>query len=352
MTHFNPDQSQRRSKAGCVCASRCSSGYALLLTLVMLVLTAVTISTLAHTSSTQAMRARQAERDLQSRWAETSCRRVLMPALQQHLQTALDSYRDAGAEWVDSPPSSVAVSFALSGVQVVARLDDQQAVPNVNHLLTSTTQGQPNSIADVLIPGSIRARLVPRPLDESQAQQLNASPFESWGQLYPTASPQALSGMTGSMPLGRGLVLGYADRGNGLVGAAPGGSGVPGIPGVGLWGDGRLNVWTASPQSLHRVLDDGIGSDQVAKLLALRRDHRELSARQLVQAMNLGPSERAVARQTLTDRSRTFGMWLAVTPTDVDRPLQGRQAHWSLTIVESSDRSARSGGSHARVFRW
>lgn len=324
------------------CVPRRESGYALLLTLVMLALTAVTIGTLAHTSGTEALRARQAERDLQLRWAEASSRRVLLPALKQQLETRLDQWRADDQGMFRSPASSVMVVLDLQGIRIVARLDDQQAMPNLNQLLTAEQHGQPLDVQSILAESPIRERLVPMPLDEATARRLGESSFTSWGQLYLTASPSDLSGLNPAATRQRDLIFGDS---------RPGTTSLRG-PGVTLWGDGKLNLLTASPQALHRVLDDPIGSDQVMTLLDLREAHRDLSARQLVQMLNMGPSERAAARLALTDRSRTYALWLAVTPTVDGEPIPGQRPRWSLTVVEGGGGLTRGSGGRNRDFRW
>lgn len=335
-----PVQTTRYSRGG-TAARRRVGGYALLLTLILLTLTAVTIGTLARTSSTQALQAIQAERDLQLRWAELSCRRVLLPAMQTQLTSDLDRWRSSESENTtrrDAPLFSMTTTIEFRGIHVVARLDDQQALPNLNTLLAASHNGQPADVHALIAQTSIRERLVPRPLDEATARRIGAGPYDAWGQLFPAATPPVLSGMQG----------------------ATNSTGIP----LTLWGDGRLNVWTASPESLHLVLDDRVGTDQVAKLLELRAEHRERSVRELIQMMNLGPSERAQARLSLTDRSRTYALWLslslhsfegetssnAYTLKDSSSPTQ-----WSLTISENSSAtsgSASGGGDRGKVFRW
>lgn len=316
-----------------------SRGYALLLTLVMLSLTAVMIGTLAHTSGSEALRARQAQRDLQSRWAGASCRRVLLPALQEQLQSELDQWRADDQSVGALPPASVSLSFEMQGVQILARVDDQQAMPNLNQRIKATANGQPLDVQGALSEYAFNERLVPRPMEEVHARRLGAEPFQSWGQLYPAATPNDLSGISSPRATARGLVF---ENSGGSVTYAGGLE-------LTLWGDGMVNLWTASPQSLHRVLDEPIGVDQVSKLIELREDYRDLSARQLVQMLNMGPSERAAAQLALTDRSRAYAMWLAVTPMADGQPLPGERPRWSLTVTEGGRGIS---GDRDRVFCW
>lgn len=308
--------------------ARRSGGYALLLTLVMLALTAVTIGTLAHVSSSEALRARQAERDLQSRWAETSSRRVLLPALQQRLESELDAWRTSEQAPTLPPPASITVTLDLGDQRIAARVDDLQALPNLNRQLAMTKPGQRNDVRSIFTGGMVHERLQPRPLEEDHARRMGSGPYLSWGQLYPAAGPETLSGLDPTaIPPGHFV---YAN-GN----ADPTGFN----PGVGwtLWGDGKLNVWTASQDSLHRVLDHSIGSDQTTRLIELRGGHRGLSARELIQMMNLGPSERAAARLALTDRTETYALWLAITPLQRGETGPDGRVLWSLTVHDANN---------------
>lgn len=342
---------------GCRCATRSSGGYALVLTLVMLSLTAVMVGTLAQTSGSAALQAKDAERELQLKWAEASCRHVLVPVMRDRLQSELDDWRstDDGQDLTHQrPASSISTSFELGGVWVVARMDDQQALPNLNTLLTQRDNGQPTDIQALLASqAGIGERLKAQPLEESIAQRIGARAYTSWGQLYPDATPQSLSGLNPSAQSPQSTII--DDEGNNPIPFT-------------LWGNGTLNLWTASPAAVHLALGERLSPDKIARLLELRQTHRDRPARQLVQMLNLGPSERAAARLALTDQSQTHTLWLSLTPpgsqgTSSRAPMDGRVRHtttpgdnsggsggggWSLTVVESTHRKAQ----RQQVFRW
>lgn len=302
-------------------------GYALLLTLVMLALTAVAVASLAHTSASDALAARQAERDLQRRWAETGCRRVLMPAMQSRLEDELDRWRyeadrtDPGS----APPSSVSTQITLGGVLLDVRVDDQQALPNLNTLLQTGLGDPALEVQRVVAQAGLQGRLAPSPLDADPARRLGLPAYASWGQVYAQAPPEQLSGMSMDRRTvhraGAAPQIEFSHKVHPQV--IPGGSsrGTSGGWGVllTLWGDGRLNLWTASGWSVHRVLDERIGADRVADLLALRGQYPDRSSRQLASMLNLPPDQRAAAQLALTDRSRVYAMWLGVTPVVVRR---------------------------------
>lgn len=332
----------------------------MLLTLVMLALTAVAVASLAHTSASDALAARQAERDLQRRWAETSCRRVLMPAMRTRLEDELDRWRYEGdrTDPGSAPPSSVSTRITLGGVRLDVRVDDQQALPNLNTLLHTGLRDPALEVQRVVTQAGLQGRLAPSPLDPDSARRLGLPDYASWGQVYALASPEQLSGMVmdrrtihraGATPQ---IEFFHATGAQVTPGSSSGGTSGAGGGGVllTLWGDGRLNLWTAGGWAVHRVLDERIGADRVADLLALRGQYPDRSSRQLVSMLNLPPDQRASAQLALTDRSRVYVMWLGVTPVvEVRSSSQPTpRTSWSLTVQGA-------GGDHpARplIFRW
>ncbi len=323
-----------------VCRPR---GYALILTLVVLALTAVMVGGLAHRSGAEALLAQQAERDLRTRWAETSARRALMPAMQNHLEAKLAQWRTENAQGEGSPPVAVLISLDLMGVSITARLDDQQAVPNLNRLAHMDPSGGWREIGSVFAPPSVPASGSLLPLDSEAASRLGTPRLIAWGQVYPAVDPRLLSGLE---PLRDHQPVGLRDW------AAATGPTRHGLTtGVTLWGDGKLNAWTSSPETLHHMFDRVIGADQVSRLVELRTAHRAGAARGLVEMLGLSADERARMQLSLCDRSRTYALWLAVTVQQEDHGgvLRGLRPCWSLTVVEGA---AGSTNPNSQVFRW
>lgn len=334
----------------------------MLLTLVMLALTAVAVASLAHTSASDALAAQKAERDLQRRWAETSCRRVLMPAMQTRLEDELDRWRyeDDRTDPGSAPPSSVSTRIMLGELRLDVRVDDQQALPNLNTLLQTGLRDPALEVQRVVAQAGLQGRLAPSPLDPDPARRLGLPGYASWGQVYALASPEQLSGMvidrrtihttraTSQIEFSHEVDPQVIPGGNtgGNSGAGAGGGGVW----LTLWGDGRLNLWTAGGWAVHRVLDERIGADRVADLLALRGQYPDRSSRQLVSMLNLPPDQRASAQLALTDRSRVYAMWLGVTPVVEARSSSQPtpRTSWSLTV------QGAGGDPPARplIFRW
>ena len=315
---------------------RQSHGYALLLTLVMLALTATAVSTLAKTSATRALAAKQAERDLQIQFAESSCRRVLMPAMQQYLGSdANTSQTRGGASSRTATLSSLIVAMEFGDLHVVARLDDQNALPNLNALLASQTPPQAAGSHPIFAAIGLPNPRHTWPLQGAIGQRVGIGTYSAWQQLYPQTPPATLCGLdphaaTTTYP-------------------APS---PPPFP-LTLWGNEKLNLWTASEQALHGVLDGVMDPSDIAELVTLRDDtpYREQSIAQMLQTLGLSISAQSSAQRRLTDESQTYALWLAVTPTSSERhpaPSSAAYTSWSLTISGWNDGS----GSRPIVFHW
>lgn len=304
----------------CARSSRSKPGYALLVTLVMLSLLAIILGGLARRSAERALQARDTEEDMRQRWAELSCSRVLLLTAAERKNRELTAWlesSDPGAVRIGdaNPPKPSDVFYLeLAGLQLWGRIDDEQCKRNLNRALALSPDAaiSPQQVLDgILSPARSQSLRLTR---EPFVHQLGLTPLVSWAQLLPENKlPELLGGHGPQAMMGTSLHPAVADR-------------------VTLWGDGRLNIWTASNQTIRDELAGSVESETIEKLLELKRLGHDHDLGTLI--LNATPEhkpDRAVLSGVLTDRSTCYSLWLAVRPDNQpDAP-----ARWSHRVFQS-----------------
>ena len=342
-------------------------GYALVVTLVFLAIMAVTITGMARLSLMTAMDAKAAEESLQVKWAQASCRDILFPTLRDQLDTELAQWRSVQDEQGEhlEPPRSIRVQFTLGSASggsmgnisrppvllLSVRVDDQQAMPQLDNLYRRyKREGHLFELSqrlEQLAPGQ---RVDLRPTPDTWTQGLGFKHFASWQQVFPGLG-RSYETTTTSGDILRGT---YGDTYGSTYGGTSGGPATE----LTLWGDGRLNLWTASDDALRWQFEDRLGRKNMLKLLELRDEQRQATTRDLVDALDINPSNRAALRLGLTDESKAYGMWLTLSPihpedTNRTRPssaargISGR-ATTTLTIDDQTAPPAL----RTRTYKW
>ncbi len=312
------------------------SGYALLVTLVLLALLAVILGGMARRSADTALAARASEDAMRQRWAILSCQQTLLANAPNRFEARTQAWLEAvndeegiGAGWEDRPPSVETLALELEGVRLWLRIDDEQAKVNLNEALRRSPEAQlaPHVvIADTLAPAMVARPTLTR---GEFIETLGLQPIESWSQVLPRQDPMPLLGIHTPEQLSRS----QADR------EAPANR-------VTLWGDGRLNLYTATDETLQRALRDRVEPGTIEAFLRIRREAPGLGLRGMVDNATADQIEdRAALNAALTDRSRRYAMWLACRSTTPDTAA----TQWSLSVLEaaSSDSAGISGGSGA-----
>ncbi len=282
---------------------RSHHGYALLMTLVLVLLAGAAMVGLAQRSLADALEARSAMRELQRRWAVASLRATLLGRLEslQKQREGIDPNAPS-SEWPD-PSTRQRFSIELGGREYHIVLTDEQAKLNVNALLRSNTPGETESIVRGLTPrpsggGSVRIR-----------PTRGVKAVFGYGQVFEGVWPAELVGL---------------GEGDGLTGN------------VTCWGDGKVNIARASDHTIRRAIQREVGPRVVRMLLQHRRRHRAEGLDGLLKRIDrLGDDDRTKLRRLLTDQSSCHGLWIIA---------RGDQREWYTLAV-----SVSAGG---RVVQW
>ena len=322
----------------CNPTQRSEQGYALLVTLVMLALLGVILTGLARRSADTALQARDEEQAARQRWAELSCAHTLLTTASERADRRLTNRQaeqqgDTPADLQnDTPlPSRETFVIQLPGLELRGRIDDEQAKVNLNRHLLASASGDgvflPQHVADRVIGSSRTTKLqLTRP---AFTQALGLKPVESWQQVLPNDGPAELLGIARPEQLtDTRRTPSVADR-------------------ITLWGDGRINIWTATDTTLREqaAAHPNLRVETMDALIELRTADPTHALGTLIANATEDRDEQALLQRMLTDRSESHAMWLAVRSS---REGDARD-HWSLWVAESQ------GGQETgrlRQFRW
>lgn len=271
------------------------SGFALLLTLLLVVLAAAMLAGVTRLSGTAALDAGRATEELQRRWATVSIQAALLERVGPVLDEAEESTNDDGG--AGESVRNLRLSCRLADLDYQLVLTDEQTKLNVNALLRDEGRGKAESVISELTRDA-RAAIRPLPTVKLRPQQLLESKmpmFGSLGQIFGQAPPAGLAGST--------------DR--------------PGLADlVTCWGDGRLNVHRAPEAVIRSLCTKPLGNHFVSDLLASREEGR--LAEFLQQSRSEGGRRSRLLALYLTEKSACFGIWTIC---------HGRQRTWYSLAV-------------------
>lgn len=241
-------------------------GFALLLSLALLMLAAVLLLSLSRRSAALAAEALQARDDLQRKWAAQSLRDALLPYADELLNEAAERRRE--------PVAVLRGRIVLGEVEVDYALADEQAKANLNALYARVEAEQVERAVRSLLSGDVGAANVqlrpdprapepqrssfedeagqaPREGEEPSPQQpspqlpeAEARAFATWAQVFENVTPFEL----------------YAPKERGL--------GV--VEHLTLWGDGRINLERASREAIEVAAAGLLRPGQAGELMELR----------------------------------------------------------------------------------
>lgn len=289
-------------------------GFALLLTLVIVLIAGVMLVSLAQQSTTEAVRAAEATEALQRRWAIISMRETLLPRASRVLNRVnAERFTDEGPivefDHISEPIVHHWVSCELSGSAYDLVFTDEQAKLNPTALERLIER---RGMIDVLkqalenggVEGADRLRLRPaittdelaiRPIENTSRQNTpnEDQPFEisygHFGQIFDELGPDRLLG----------------DR------QQPG----PALM-VTCWTDGKLNLTRARREAVRSLYEPWVGLEGCRELLE-RRD--ALSDADLAQWLGIAASEQSPAENSVSiglasslsaTRSTAQGLWI------------------------------------------
>ncbi len=308
-------------------------GYALLVTLVLLSLLGVILGGMARRSADTALQARDAEQTMRLRWAELSCCYTLLSTAPKRQDNQLQAWQGSESSGTASiTPNNeglgqTSLRLYLAGLELWARIDDEQAKINLNERLHTSPDAviMPAAVVDqVLSPARSSGARLTRPVF---VETLGLKPVMSWQQVLPNNSPEQLLGINQPADLNdSGHTQAVAGR-------------------VTLWGEGEVNFWTASDQVVRRRLQGMVSLKTVEALLRLRQQEPRLSLGIIYENTTEDREERAVLEQALTEKSDCYSMWLAIRPAGREQT----NTHWSLRVLEK-DGDQESG--RISEYRW
>ena len=297
-------------------------GFALLLTLVLVMIAGVALTMGARESATEALASREAAEALQRRWAVTSCRATLLPRVQRLLDDAdiraadqSDLSQRTGTQTDRS--ADVWLRCTLAGIDYDLVLTDEQAKYNPTVMRATAKHGRVEPALRRLVAQRAQPKreqaIALRPLiglnhDGTPVKNAKSEPrtqtiptlYAAYGQVFADASPQVL--------------LGSAD--------APGPAAY-----VTCWGDGRLNLERAPAVVVGQAMLPLLESQGVKELLKAR-DELQIrgSADSLRQVVSAPPIGKARASRLLTQSSRCQGLWVVA---------RGRTRSWyTFSVLE------------------
>lgn len=315
-------------------------GFALVLTLMVLVLAAVALGSVGRLSLGQALQARAAHEDLQWRWGVRSCRETVLARAEPILAAAEASSLE--------PVRTLRAKLTLGDQAFELALSDEQAKVNLNTLYQRGGAERARRAAwGLSTAGRTRVDVRLTPIEPSAidratpngraAAQLPA--LGSLAQVFGVTPPEAL--------VGEGAIYPLAD--------------------LTCWGDGKLNFRRASPAALNETLSGALETSKGEDLVSLRRQNPGLSAAKGMALLEIPAAQIAAAESLLTDGSRCQSLWVLGRPTGSTMnqagppppppgELRGSAARCVLLVRDASVRGTvpGSGGTDAlvHVFEW
>lgn len=276
---------------------RCRNGFALLMTLVLVMLAGVSLAAVARHSMAGAVQARADLEALQYRWAVESCRATLLGRSEHMLQQAeFDNAPppEPGSTAIEfgKPIAKLRVEFELADQPYELIVTDEQAKLNVNALLEQGDRHQAAKHIRKLVRndhnvtnggGGVDLHVLFEDVYGDDTTALND--IGGYGQLFDTPTPSSL--------IDRG------DEGAGLADRMT------------CWGDGLINLHRAPVEVLVAGFEDEVSIDIITQLIAQRDRYPYAPVMQIVEGIEtIDDKARAALLSRLTDRSLCHGLWV------------------------------------------
>lgn len=303
--------------------TRQQHGYTLILVLVLLALMAFAVVDMARSSLAAAVRANNAEVELQRRWGESTCKQAILDRAddlfelrhQQYLAlfdedreptfTDLDWVTDEGEDPL-SALRRIEGSVQLGELHFDISLSDEQAKVNLNQILIDDDISSVELAIGELAGEQLDYRAtVLQPLPESDAKRLDMSRLPHWEYIF---DRQQLQGFDGFEHLT-------------------------------CWGDGRIHFQVAHDDTLRYVLSESLDDEQIEQLLILRRDQPDSDLDAMLSALAPHRNIRSQVKRLMTDQSTCFSMSVDVA---------SEKRSWKETIV----RVGHGQTATAMRYRW
>ena len=249
-------------------------GYVLVTVLVLVLIAGLAAAAAVRHSMDESLSAQASLRDVQYRWGALTLERALLPSAGRLIEAYEEELR--------RPVAARTFHVALGQLEFEVRLEDEQAKVNAGRLL--------GDVADL-------------PAAERKLRELLSGTDAAGRVRVRGATPDAELPRLGSYAQiveqcgARELFRQNDVRGDGLADRLT------------CWGDGRLNVYRASPASLRWALSPAVDLARVQELAALRDQVPRLGLSQMLDRLELTDAQRHHADGALTERSRCHSVW-------------------------------------------
>jgi len=293
---------------------RGSRGFALLLTLVLVMIAGVVLASVVRIGAAKAVHTHDALESLQRRWATTTMRHTLLSQAETVLQGAERGQWDDDDAFVyadpkEQPINEVRVRLKLDGADYELVFSDEQTKLNPQAMLD---WAKPRDVAQV-----VQALISSLDDDEASRMVFDAQQLEAlYEQMQDKADADRSVGSgatnaaadSSSQPrsgFGRWLDPALPRQ---LVGEQLGG-GLASV--MTFWGDGRLNAKRTNTRVIVEASKPLLSAGDAASLENIhRRDASQDLSAWLGELDRLDSVEQSLVAGLLTSQSQTYGLWV------------------------------------------
>lgn len=272
-------------------------GFALLITLLMVMLLGAVLAGIAWLSTTGAIQAQDDLDELQRRWAVTSGQANLLPLAEKLFSTTENSQQRQHPRDPNAPLTTLRVTCELANRPYELLFTDEQAKLNVNTLLDDHANA--NDVVTKLsrpsYPVTVQIRTEPRTQSPKPLPTTPSPPsVQTYGQLFTRASPAQLSSaLTASIT---------------------------------CWGSGAVNYRRASDAVLTQACARILGPASLAQFLKARRLDPSCELAVLLGRLDsINQQQKEQLRHRLTDQSGCHGLWIIA---------RGQQRAWYTLAID------------------
>lgn len=308
------------------------SGFALLMTLFLVLLVGVSLVSLARRSMIEAMVSQTDVEELQRRWAIKSCQSTLLGRVEKLLDSAERGEwknDELPTSYANHPMAKAHVKCKLANLDYELILTDEQSKLNLNHLAKEMSRAELQLIVERLIAkfvdaGNHQFRLNLQMLptgDNGPTKNGDLLKVGAYDQVFEKILPEYLAGNT--------QVSGLTDA-------------------ITFWGDGKVNLRRAPTAVIEQMCQKALGKDVVRALIAARNQNpdRDLSVI-LNEIKDIDEEQKTIASDYLTDRSCCYGLWVIAV---------GENRSWhTLAVGVSKGRTINvdeSGFKYQSIDKW
>lgn len=247
------------------------------MTLVLIVLAVMSEVGLVRNSLRLAMEAVEAQKDLQHHWGTTSCKNLLLEQAETFFEQAANMPANAPPLW--PKPNLIKAQVVLDDATYRLWLRDEDARINLN-----TLQDRLPAKGRLLVTNFTNDQL---PLhwqpDMSPTAKKNKRSFSSWGQLFDLPQIWQQHGLES--------LLQATDE-------------------ITCWGNGRLNIHTASDKALDGVVGQAVSHEVARQLIEARSQTQKIAWPEMLKSLDLRSKQSLTLKSWVSNKSSCYSLWL------------------------------------------